>query len=99
MKSPGQCMKRLPLLVDERSSALARAATLLLVPIVIVLALPLIFLLILVLYVAAVLHGAKVCVHVFTGKPEPSESDMSRPHFLDLPAKQLPDESAPPAKG
>ncbi len=94
-------MKRLPLLLDHQPSPLVRAATYLLVPIVLVVALPILLLLILVLYLAALLHGAKVFVFMITGTNETAEEDMQKPHFLErqASASELPDESAPTAKG
>ena len=77
-------MKRLPLLVDDQSSPLVRAVTYLLVPIVLVVALPFLLLLVLFIYLAALVHGARVFVYVVTGKEEPAEPSVQKPHFIDV---------------
>jgi hypothetical protein len=92
-------MKRLPLLVDDHPSPLIRAATYLLIPVVLVVALPIILLLILVLYLAAIFHGVRVFVFVYRGKDATPENDYAKPHFLEIKpdVKSLPDESQTPS--
>ena len=92
-------MERFPRLVDNRPSPLVRAATYLLIPIVLVVALPIILLLILLLYLAAIFQGARVFVFVHQNKNEEPDNDYAKPHFLDIhpDVKSLPDESQTPS--
>jgi hypothetical protein len=92
-------MKRLPLLMDDNPSALARVGACLLVPIALVLLLPVLLLVVLALYLAAMFHGARVCVLLITGRRPTPEFELQKPHFLEMqiPAKPLPDKSQTPA--
>jgi hypothetical protein len=90
-------MNHLPKPLDGSSSPLARAATYLLVPIVVVVALPFLVLLALLLYLAAMVQGARVFVQFITGKEEPAESGVQGPIFIDAAsAKPLSDQSTAP---
>jgi hypothetical protein len=86
-------MKRLPLLVDPQPSVLVRAGIYILAPVVVILTLPIILLVILVLYLAALVHGARIFVFVITGEDVTPTSDFQKPHVLEsqVLGKKLPD--------
>ncbi len=79
-------MKRLPLLVDDNPSPLARAGMLLLVPIALTLLLPILLLVILALYLMAIFHGGRYLISFALGKRPSQEFTIRGPHFHDLPA-------------
>jgi hypothetical protein len=81
---------------DEKPSLLMRAVTVALVPIVLVLAVPLLLLVVLLIYLAAMFHGVRVVVHVFTVKPETPDIRVGKPHFLkeQSEARALPEQPA-----
>jgi hypothetical protein len=93
-------MNFLPFSRDDKPSLLMQTATVALVPIVLVLAVPLLLLVVLLLYLAAMFHGVRVVVHVFTSTSDAPDVKIGRPHFLKdaIPASPLPDESSSTAE-
>jgi hypothetical protein len=88
-------MENLPQRLPETPSALARAITYLLVPIAVLALVPLLLLFVIVLYLLALVHGARIFVFSFTSKLPAPDADLRPPHFIEIqPApKPLPDES------
>jgi len=68
----------------NKPSPLVRAATYLLVPVVLLLALPILLLFVLVLYFVALFHGGRFFIYTFTGKTESPEAQTQKPHFLAM---------------
>ena len=94
-------MQNLPDPVSEGPSALARVGLYVLAPVFGLLLLPILLLFVFVLYVLALLNGARVFVFTFRGQAPDVEEELQKPHFLDIQAKprELTDQSPLPPKG
>jgi len=88
-------MNLLPQATEPSPPWLVRAAAVLLVPLALVLVLPLLLLVALALYLVALFHGGRFIIVSFTGKQEPTEFELQKPHFVEGTVKSIPDETTP----
>ncbi|HZZ77490.1 MAG TPA: hypothetical protein VFE62_03165 [Gemmataceae bacterium] len=82
-------------------SLMLRIAVYTLMPVLIVATLPLLLLIILIIYLLAMVHGARVFAFSWSSKQNDVEVEVNKPHF-DIQVHEpraITDQSNPPAKG